>query len=374
MPAAGTRTSSSRIVVSGSLRPPARVRSRSRPRRRRLRRPPSPSSSWSVVLVVLLVLPVLLVCWSCWSCWSCRSCWFCWPAGSAGPAGPGCAAGSGSPWPPWPPWRFALLALLAVLVALRCSLALLAVLRRAVVRTCRRTSCRRCASSRALLALRGPGAVLALLARLAVLLALLPRLGLAAPDALRPAGWPVLAGLAAADWPPGLGALMASTSWAFFIEPAPLMPRPPASDLRSASSIVLTRRASSPPSATGASVVVSWVSVTVGPSLRRHACLLDAGVSDRVEEVDEHLRCGAAPRTGAPRMYQTVGRYPTTAPRVSTASRWCAQPSGQYAARSVAVDDEAPAPSARRRRRPRRSPSARSRSTRSSEAGIAGRR
>ena len=33
---------------------------------------------------------------------------------------------------------------------------------------------------------------------------------------------------------------MASTSWAFFIEPAPRMPRPPAIDFRSASSMELS--------------------------------------------------------------------------------------------------------------------------------------
>jgi hypothetical protein len=54
---------------------------------------------------------------------------------------------------------------------------------------------------------------------------------------------------------------MASTSWAFFIEPAPLIPRPPAIALRSASS-----RELSPPDFffdAGASVEVgSMVSVT----------------------------------------------------------------------------------------------------------------
>ena len=71
MPAAGTRTSSSRIVVSGSLRwppaPPApgRAAARSRPRRRRLRRPPSPSpgSPWSP-------------CCPCWSLGVCSACLF----------------------------------------------------------------------------------------------------------------------------------------------------------------------------------------------------------------------------------------------------------------------------------------------------------
>ena len=33
---------------------------------------------------------------------------------------------------------------------------------------------------------------------------------------------------------------MASTSWAFFMEPVPRMPRPPAIDFRSASSMVLS--------------------------------------------------------------------------------------------------------------------------------------
>ncbi len=59
---------------------------------------------------------------------------------------------------------------------------------------------------------------------------------------------------------------MASTSWAFFMEPAPLMPRPPATCLRSASSMVL-----SPPrflagpeleELSGAEAAESMVSVT----------------------------------------------------------------------------------------------------------------
>ncbi len=65
--------------------------------------------------------------------------------------------------------------------------------------------------------------------------------------------------------PPDWAALMASTSWAFFMEPAPLMPRPPAIDFRSASSMVL-----SPPDfffgvaarLPAAEVVGSMVSVT----------------------------------------------------------------------------------------------------------------
>ena len=52
-------------------------------------------------------------------------------------------------------------------------------------------------------------------------------------------------------------ALMASTSWAFFIELVPEMPRPPASDLRSASSIVLIPPRFFAALATGASGVVS---------------------------------------------------------------------------------------------------------------------
>ena len=140
MPATGTRTSSSRIVVSGSLRADGRaplrrrrvaaagrrVRSRSRPRRRRLRRlPPSPSSPLLVLLLVALLAgrpagrpagpagrgpavgPAVLV-WSCgpasrssraWSCCvlrlccrlCCRSaswppCCSAWPLGSSASA------------------------------------------------------------------------------------------------------------------------------------------------------------------------------------------------------------------------------------------------------------------------------------------------
>ena len=67
------------------------------------------------------------------------------------------------------------------------------------------------------------------------------------------------------DWPPDWAALMALTSSAFFIEPAPEIPRPPAIAFRSAISIEL----SPPPRffgadvpASGAVVVESRVSVT----------------------------------------------------------------------------------------------------------------
>ena len=110
MPAAGTSTSSSSTVVSGSLRPPGTRlawRSRSRPRRRRLRRlPPSPSSSkssscwppcWLALLALLLALLVRLLLpagpavsaaagpgfWPCWL--PCFSAGFsAWLLGSAG--------------------------------------------------------------------------------------------------------------------------------------------------------------------------------------------------------------------------------------------------------------------------------------------------
>jgi len=42
------------------------------------------------------------------------------------------------------------------------------------------------------------------------------------------------------DWPPDWAALIASTSCAFFMEPAPRIPRPPAIDFRSASSMELS--------------------------------------------------------------------------------------------------------------------------------------
>ena len=44
----------------------------------------------------------------------------------------------------------------------------------------------------------------------------------------------------AAGWAPDCADLMASTSWAFFIEPAPEMPMPAAIDLRSARSMELS--------------------------------------------------------------------------------------------------------------------------------------
>ena len=68
--------------MSGSLRPPpARTVVRSRPRRRRLRRlPPSPSSSSSLLLVLLVLVAGPGCCWACCAC--CWACWFCclpWP-------------------------------------------------------------------------------------------------------------------------------------------------------------------------------------------------------------------------------------------------------------------------------------------------------
>ena len=285
MPAAGTRTSSSRIVVSGSLRwpPPVlrwavAVRSRSRPRRRRLRRLPSPSPScrrpgrgpglpvlalvavlwfwscWSLVLVRLLVLLAVLAS-GCGAlaagrgsgsgrCWS-RSCW-------RGPGsalvlvlarGPGRAAGRGRSW-----------SRVAVLLAARglCSGRLL------------------------LLGL--PGALswrLARALRPASRLLLGPSPGARSGSGPAPgrvlrasARGPVLRGLSwgAFSWPPLWRALIASTSWAFFMEPAPEMPIPPAIDLRSASSMELSPPPRFLPAAagapSGAAVVDSMVSVT----------------------------------------------------------------------------------------------------------------
>ena len=230
MPAAGVRMSSSRIVVSGSLRwllVPVGLRTGARGRG-----PGAAGSGGCPLPVVVLLLAALLVgllsgrsagrSAGCWPCWS--------PAGSC--------------------WSLlALLVLLALLAA-----ALLAVLG---LRACRPAggparSCRSCRGpgrswSPVLLGLGGPGAVLrpdgpspgrsrsALVGR-----SRSTAVGSACRDAA-PAPRP-LDRRCDPDWPfaPTWAALMASTSWAFFIEPAPRMPRPPAIDFRSARSIELS--------------------------------------------------------------------------------------------------------------------------------------
>ena len=233
MPAAGVSTSSSRIVVSGSLRcrrsrSPVAPRSRPvavavaarddvgyggcrRPRSRASvrRRPGSPWPSGFCWFSVLCPLVLALVARFPPS----LSPWFCCPGC------PGCGPGS----PPWArSWRpGVLLPVLPVLVrrwslrswvpwswsprARAAAPAGVGLRLRASSRPSRRASAR--ASAAALgTAWSGPG---------------------------RP-------GRCRSDVPPDWAALMASTSCAFFMEPAPRMPRPPAIDFRSASSMVLS--------------------------------------------------------------------------------------------------------------------------------------
>ena len=283
MPAAGTSTSSSRIVVSGSLRWPAlgwrrpgrgralrsrrsRSRSRSRPRRRRLRllRLPSSSSRLAVALV--------LVCWS-WFWlrppWLSRFCSRFVPvavllaavpvlvAGSAASRGcrPGCR-GCGSRGPARPVARgpgVAVVAALVVPVAVLAAVAALAVvaLARSCRRSCRPASDERCSRLRAALVFSACRAGW--------------RLGLSAgPRRVFWVVWLCSLFSLAGRWPPW-AALIASTSCAFFMEPAPLMPMPPAIALRSASSMELSpppRFFAGAADASGAAVVDSMVSVT----------------------------------------------------------------------------------------------------------------
>ena len=244
MPAAGTSTSSSRIVVSGSLRwPPAlagaatavaiavAVAAATTPAAA------AAASSSSAALVVALVA---LVCWFCW-----RSCLVVLVA---------CVA---------------VLALVAVLVpVLRCgpgSRSCAAVLVRRPGRRgpgCRGPGCGPgaaagpaggCAAGPG--AGRGPGRRAWSWSRAAGAsrraAAGSPALGGSAL-ATRPWARPwarssargrsarPATGSPAGCWPPDWAALIASTSCAFFMEPAPRMPRPPAIDFRSASSMELS--------------------------------------------------------------------------------------------------------------------------------------
>ena len=277
MPAAGTRTSSSRIVVSGSLRwpPPlrgprsvrsvrsVRSRSRSRPRRRRLRR--LPSAPWSS-----RPCSPRFCCWSLrsrfsrfWSrfcCWSPRSrfsrFWSrfcCWSPRSR----------FSRFWS-----RFAVLAAAAVPVLV----AALVVARlgargsrsRGSGRPARRgrgprpgSAAPRAACSRVLLGLL-----------LAALGARRPRsagrASLRRPESLR--GAESLPGAESVRAPaPDCAPLIASMSWAFFMVAAPGMPMPAAIDFRSAISMELSpppRFLGAPAVASGPAGVDSMVSVT----------------------------------------------------------------------------------------------------------------
>ncbi len=74
-----------------------------------------------------------------------------------------------------------------------------------------------------------------------------------------------LASRLAIDWPPDWASLIAWISCGFFMEPAPLMPRPLAIALRSATSMVLSpplRFFAAPVGASAAEPVGSMVSVT----------------------------------------------------------------------------------------------------------------
>ena len=271
MPAAGTSTSSSRIVVSGSLRwppvpPPAGARRCGRgpdragggcagcPRRRRRRRRPAGPAGSGCSLALVLLVPVLprLLARSCfWSrscCRSgCRSCWrscfgsrSCWRSGLlvavllAVLALRLVAAGWRSCWrSPRSCWR---LARSCAGRSWRCvvlggplagrSLGLRA------GRSRRWRCCSAAASSTRLLLgrrlglLGATGSVADRLVRGAGLLArpacpgpACPGRGLLLAPAC-PAARLVRAG------PPDCCALIASTSWAFFMAPAPAMPRP----------------------------------------------------------------------------------------------------------------------------------------------------
>ena len=360
MPAAGTRTSSSRIVVSGSLRPPppggcGRGRGPGgagcggRPRRRP--RPPGRPGSPLVVVAGSAAL-VLLAAGRCWSAVLLLvACWLrCLPLAGPAAAGRRC----------WSPLLVALLVPLLVAAAGPAARSLLVAALLAGSPRCR------------------PAVALALSSCAVVLRAgrssrVLTLLGGACAARRAWPGLPARAGRSP-DWPPdwpAWAALMASTSWAFFIEPAPLMPRPPAIDFRSASSIVLRPpRASSPPSGRArrwwCPGCLSRCSFATPTQPAVHEGRQGSATSGRG---GWHLRCGAAPRTGARRMYQTGACYPTRRPGCRRRAGGAPSPSGQYAGERRPRRRPAPAPSARRRTRRRRGPSARSRSTRSSEAG-----